>query len=124
MGTRFIATQESLAVQGYRQMVVNASMDDVVLTRALTGLPASWLRGSLDAAGLDLTQLPEHLSPEEARERFGADASGAEPSRWADIWSAGHSCSGRARRAVRRRAGGSTAHRIRTARALTAGLTP
>ncbi len=94
MGTRFIATQESLAAQGYRQMVVDASMDDVVLTRALTGLPASWLRGSLEAAGLDLAQLPEHLSPEQARERFGADANGAQPARWADIWSAGHSCSG------------------------------
>lgn len=94
MGTRFIATQESLAVPGYRQMVVDASMDDIVLTRALTGLPASWLRGSLEAAGLDLTQLPEHLSPEQARERFGPDASGPQPARWADIWSAGHSCSG------------------------------
>ena len=94
MGTRFIATQESLAAQGYRQMVVDASMDDIVLTRALTGLPASWLRGSLEAAGLDLSQLPEHLSPDEARQRFGADASGPQPARWADIWSAGHSCSG------------------------------
>jgi nitronate monooxygenase len=94
MGTRFIATQESLAVHGYRQMVVDASMDDIVLTRALTGLPASWLRGSLEAAGLDLAQLPEHLSPEQARERFGADANGPQPARWSDIWSAGHSCSG------------------------------
>ena len=93
MGTRFIATQESLAAPGYRQMVVDSSMDDIVLTRALTGLPASWLRGSLEAAGLDPTQLPEHLSPEQARERFGADASGPQPARWADIWSAGHSCS-------------------------------
>lgn len=94
MGTRFIATQESLAAPAYRRMVVDASMDDIVLTRALTGLPASWLRASLEAAGLDLAQLPEHLSPEEARERFGADASGPQPARWADIWSAGHSCSG------------------------------
>ena len=94
MGTRFIATQESLAAPGYRQMVVDAAMDDIVLTRALTGLPASWLRASLEAAGLDLTQLPEHLSPDEARQRFGADASGPQPARWADIWSAGHSCSG------------------------------
>lgn len=94
MGTRFIATQESLAAPAYRRMVVDASMDDIVLTRALTGLPASWLRASLEAAGLDLTQLPEHLSPEQARERFGADTSGPQPARWADIWSAGHSCSG------------------------------
>lgn len=94
MGTRFIATQESLATPPYRQMVVDATLDDIVLTRALTGIPASWLGPSLQAAGLDLSQLPEHLSPEQARERFGADASGAQPARWADIWSAGHSCAG------------------------------
>lgn len=94
MGTRFIATQESLASPAYRQMVVDSSLDDIVLTRALTGLPASWLRGSLEAAGLDLAQLPEHLSPEEARARFGADGAGPQPARWADIWSAGHSCGG------------------------------
>lgn len=94
MGTRFIATQESLATQAYREMVVGSTMDDIVLTRALTGIPASWLGPSLQAAGLDLSQLPEHLSPEQARERFGADASGTQPARWADIWSAGHSCAG------------------------------
>lgn len=94
MGTRFIATQESLAAPAYRQMVVDARLDDIVLTRALTGIPASWLRASLQHAGLDTDQLPEHLSPEQARERFGADASGPQPVRWADIWSAGHSCSG------------------------------
>ena len=94
MGTRFIATQESLATPAYRQMVVDARLDDIVLTRALTGIPASWLGPSLRAAGLDLDQLPEHLSPEQARERFGADASSPQPARWSDIWSAGHSCSG------------------------------
>jgi nitronate monooxygenase len=75
-------------------MVVSSTMDDIVLTRALTGIPASWLGPSLEGAGLDLSQLPEHLSPEQARERFGADASGTQPARWADIWSAGHSCAG------------------------------
>lgn len=99
MGTRFIATQESLAPPAYRQMVVDASMDDIVLTRALTGLPASWLRASLQAAGLDPDALPEHLSPAEATARFGTGGTGAtgdaaRPARWADVWSAGHACSG------------------------------
>lgn len=124
MGTRFIATRESLAAPAYRQMVVDATLDDIVLTRALTGIPASWLRASLEAAGLDLAQLPEHLSPDEARQRFGADASGPQPARWADIWSAGHACA---------RVGdvptvAALVDRLHTeydqARAATAGLTP
>ena len=28
-------------------------MDDVILTKAFTGLPTSWLRGSISAAGYD-----------------------------------------------------------------------
>ena len=57
VGTRFIATQESMAVQGYKDMLVTSSLDDVLLTSAFTGLPASKLRpssslpGSVDAAG-------------------------------------------------------------------------
>jgi len=32
MGTRFIATHESLAPQAYKEMLVAASADDMVLT--------------------------------------------------------------------------------------------
>jgi len=94
MGTRFIATRESLAGEAYKQMVVDSSMDDVLLTRAFTGLPASWLRGSVRAAGLDPDTLPEHLSADEATARFGTGPGGERAARWADIWSAGHSASG------------------------------
>ena len=38
MGTRFIATHESLAPAAYKEMLVAASADDVMLTRAFTGL--------------------------------------------------------------------------------------
>lgn len=98
MGTRFIATRESLAPDAYKQMIVDSSLDDVILSRAFTGLPASWLRGSIERAGLDPDTLPETLTPEEATARFGADAvapsRGERPARWADLWSAGHSVSG------------------------------
>lgn len=89
MGTRFIATHESLAEAGYRQMLVQSSADDVLQTRAFTGLPANMLRPSIVAAGLDPRALPEAPPVDVARDM---DPQG--PRRWKDIWSAGHSVSG------------------------------
>lgn len=91
MGTKFIATDESMASPAYRQMLVDAGMDDVMLTSAFTGLPANMLRPSIESAGLD----PRSLDEELARLRVGGD--GTVPRRWRDIWSAGHSVSGVAR---------------------------
>jgi len=90
MGTKFIAADESLASAAYREMLVQSSLDDVLLTRAFTGLPTSMLRPSIAAAGLDPDRLNAHPTPELAREKFSAAA----PRRWRDIWSAGHSVSG------------------------------
>lgn len=94
MGTRFIATAESMASSGYRRMLVEASMDDVLLTSSFTGLPANMLAPSIVAAGLDPKRLDESMGVARAAERFGAGSSGEGPRRWTDIWSAGHSVSG------------------------------
>ena len=94
MGTRFIATEESMAAPAYKQMLVDSRLDDVLLTRAFTGLETNMLRPSIVAAGLDPDDLPERGSIDiskdisvEARER-------PDPKRWKDIWSAGHTVSG------------------------------
>lgn len=92
MGTRFIATQESLAVPGYKQMLVDSELDDVLLSDAFTGLPANMLRPSVEAAGLDPADLPRELGAEGASRLYGTGGSLAR--RWEDIWSAGHSVSG------------------------------
>jgi nitronate monooxygenase len=93
MGTKFIATRESMADARYKAMLVEASADDVLLTTALTGLATNMLRPSILAAGLD----PDHL-PERGAIDIGKDidiaAREARPGRWRDIWSAGHSTSG------------------------------
>lgn len=96
MGTRFIATRESLAADDYKQMLVASSADDVITTRAFTGLPANFLRPSIVASGLDPATLPETLSVEEARARYGGGTGARDgaPRRWAEVWSAGHSVSG------------------------------
>ena len=94
MGTRFIATHESLAVPPYRQMLAESSLDDVMTTRAFTGLPANFLRPSVLRVGLDPAALDETVSVQEARSRFGGGSEGAVIQRWADLWGAGHSVSG------------------------------
>lgn len=91
MGTRFLATEESRAGPAYKRMVIEASIDDVVLTRAFTGLSSSMLRQSIEASGLDPTALDETVTPQTARELYGSG--GAGPRRWSQVWSAGHSVS-------------------------------
>lgn len=82
MGTRFIPTVESLAVPGFKQMVVDATIDDLVISAGISGTAASWLRPSLLAAGLDPDNLPE--AP-----KRGYDTSNDGPKRWKDLWAAG-----------------------------------
>lgn len=57
MGTRFIATQESAAEPDYKQMIVEAHAADIIHTPAVSGIPASFMRQSLQRAGYDLQQL-------------------------------------------------------------------
>jgi nitronate monooxygenase len=115
MGTKFIATRESMADARYKEMLVASSADDILLTTAFTGLQTNMLRPSIAAAGLDPDDLPARgaidigkdidigardPSPPEAStgsESQPAEASakaGNNPKRWRDIWSAGHSTSG------------------------------
>jgi nitronate monooxygenase len=90
MGTKFIATRESMAPNGYKQMLVDSTADDVLLTTAFTGLQTNMLKPSIILAGLD----PDNL-PSQAEIDLGSIA-GPEgrKKRWRDIWSAGHSISG------------------------------
>ncbi|MCE7997870.1 MAG: nitronate monooxygenase [Rhodobiaceae bacterium] len=83
MGTRFIATNESLAHTDYRQMLVDSTIEDLILTNAVTGVHANWLRQSLIAAGMD----PDALETDPDVD-FTDPQSGVK--RWANTWSAGH----------------------------------
>ena len=82
MGTRFIPTVESMAVPAYKQMIVDSSVDDLIVSSAVSGTPASWLKPSMRAAGMD----PD--APADAPKR-NYDASKETPKRWKDIWAAG-----------------------------------
>jgi nitronate monooxygenase len=80
IGTRLLATAESMAADGYKQMVVESGMADIVLSAGVTGVPANWMRRSLDAA------------PPRAADVRPIDFSGAiaDVKAWRDVWSAGH----------------------------------
>lgn len=83
LGTRLIACEESLAVPGYKQMLVEATAEDIVTSAALTGMPANWLKASLLAAGYDAEGLKA-----KAEINLGRPEDAAK--RWRDVWSAGH----------------------------------
>jgi nitronate monooxygenase len=84
-GTRFIATREANAVAEYKNMIVESAAADIVYTPYFTGVNGSYLRGSIERAGLDLKQLDD----EQARQMDFSkrDADGAKA--WKDIWGAG-----------------------------------
>ena len=93
MGTKFIATPESLANPRHKAMLVASSADDILLTTAFTGLQTNMLRPSISAAGLDPDDLPPRGAIDIA-EDIDIGARERRPARWRDIWSAGHSTSG------------------------------
>jgi nitronate monooxygenase len=93
MGTRFIATNESMASAAYRQMLVDCNADDVVLTTAFTGLQTNMLRPSIVAAGLDPDNLPARGAIDIGKD-IDLNARENSPQRWRDVWSGGHSTSG------------------------------
>jgi nitronate monooxygenase len=93
MGTKFIATRESMADVKYKEMLIASSADDVLLTTAFTGLPTNMLRPSIEAAGLDPDDLPKRRAIDIGKD-IDIGGRDARPQRWRDIWSAGHSTSG------------------------------
>jgi nitronate monooxygenase len=93
MGTKFIATRESMANVRYKQMLVDSSADDILLTTAFTGLQTNMLTPSISAAGLDPKDLPARGAIDIGKD-IDVGARESRPERWRDIWSAGHSTSG------------------------------
>ncbi len=86
MGTRFINTKESRAPEDYKQMIINSGATDIVYTAAVSGVPASFLRPSLESMGIT-----EEMWASKAKIDFGKelDAAQAEAKAWSTIWSAG-----------------------------------
>ncbi|WP_346841610.1 nitronate monooxygenase family protein [Metapseudomonas otitidis] len=86
LGTRFIATQESQASAAYKQMLLDARAADIIHTPAVSGVPASFMRQSLEAAGYDLARLND-----KADVNYGEKLKPVsdEAKAWKTVWSAG-----------------------------------
>lgn len=89
LGTRFVATAESLASPEYRAQVVSAGAGDIVFTPSVSSIPANFLRRSLESAGLDPDAPPGPVDLTHLTDPSQADARA-----WRDIWSAGHGVAG------------------------------
>jgi nitronate monooxygenase len=85
IGTRFIATPEANASEQYRQMIVSSKAADIVYTPVFTGVHGSYLRGSIENAGLDPDNLPD---PDPSAMDFASSAK-SDAKAWRDIWGAG-----------------------------------
>jgi nitronate monooxygenase len=84
LGTRFIATHESMADDAYRQALVASSLDDVRLSSRVGGIPANLLASWLDQA--------DQTGPRPEMPNAGFDQNRLLSNSTA--WSAGHSVSG------------------------------
>jgi len=80
LGTRFIATRESMAAQGFKDMIVDTNANDIVYTAAISGVHGNFLRPSIDAAGatdIDLAATTKQLDLNHEKRA------------WKNVWSAG-----------------------------------
>ncbi len=90
MGTRFINTKESEADDAYRNMIIEAVSADIIHTPAVSGIPASFMRQSLEAAGYDMAKLGQagDINYGEKLKPISDEAKA-----WKTVWSAGQGVS-------------------------------
>ena len=89
LGTRFLATDEAMVSDGYKEMLTTHTAQEIVYTPSISSIPASFLRGSIVAAGLDPERLaqPEKVDLHHVTNPHASEAK--EHKAWRDIWSAG-----------------------------------
>ncbi|GIF14207.1 NAD(P)H-dependent flavin oxidoreductase [Actinoplanes teichomyceticus] len=83
VGSAFLAAAEATVAPAYQRMIVESSAKDIVYSNLFTGVHGNYLRGSIEAAGLDPDDLP--VSDPSAM-NFGA---ATDTKAWRDIWGAG-----------------------------------
>ena len=76
VGTKLIASNEAAAQNEYKTMLVDSAPEDIVYTEKISGIPANWLKRSVEKVELSEGGVDTGLNDEYKR--------------WKDIWSAGH----------------------------------
>jgi nitronate monooxygenase len=79
LGTRFIATRESMAPPAFKDMIVSTNAADIVYTAAISGVHGNFLKPSIEATGaeIDLAASTKQLHLDH------------ETRAWKNVWSAG-----------------------------------
>lgn len=90
LGTRFINTVESQADDAYRNMIIEAVSADIIHTPAVSGVPASFMRQSLEAAGYPMDKLNQAGDIDYGEKLKPVDD---EAKAWKTVWSAGQGVS-------------------------------
>lgn len=90
MGTRFINTNESRAEDAYRTMIIESVSSDIIHTPAVSGIPASFMRQSLEAAGFPMDKLNQAGEINYGEKLKPVDD---EAKAWKTVWSAGQGVS-------------------------------
>ena len=83
IGSPFVATREANAADNYKQAIVDGRAADIVYSNLFTGIHGNYLRGSIEAAGMD----PDNLPQGDASTMNFESATGAKA--WRDIWGSG-----------------------------------
>ncbi len=85
IGSAFIATDEARAGEDYKASIASSGAGDIVYTNLFTGVHGNYLRGSIEAAGLDPDKLPES---DPSAMNFGSSGN-QDKKAWRDIWGSG-----------------------------------
>ena len=88
MGTRFINTEESRADEDYKKMIIESRTADIIYTAAVSGVPANFLRPSLEAMGIT-KELWEMKAKVDFGKELQAPPEEEEAKAWKTLWSAG-----------------------------------
>ena len=85
LGTRFIASKEANASEGYKQDIIESSGEDIVYSSLFSGVHGNYLAKSVARNGMDPKNLP---TADKSTMDFGSGGN-MEKKAWKDIWSAG-----------------------------------
>lgn len=100
VGTRFIATKESPVDQRYKDAIINAEPEDIVMTYRISGTPAAVIKTPyIEKVGLDLNPVEKFLLKRDLTKKWakfivlmrgsGMLEKAATRTTWKEVWSAG-----------------------------------
>lgn len=85
IGSAFIATAEANAEPAYKDGIVDGRAADIVYSDLFTGVHGNYLRGSIEASGLD----PDNLPQGDLKTMNFGSGGNTKVKAWKDIWGSG-----------------------------------